>query len=368
MPPYDPRVPEPSALRAEFPVLENTEYLNAGTCGPIPRAAVDAARAELVREVEAGRSGEEHYAHLRTLWRDVRSQVAELLGSAPESVALTGSTTDGVNTVLRALELGPGDEVLTSDEEHPGLLAPLAAARAQKGFELRFVPFEEVPGEGSPKTRLIACSHVSWVTGRVLDVSGLSESAPLVLLDGAQGLGAVPTSVQELGCDFYAASGQKWVCGPDHSGYLYVRQELAEELPAPWPNYLSLSEPSRALALLLHPDARRFDTGVMPGPATAWARASLQLLAEHGWDPVRDRAATLADELARRLTEAGLSVAPRGRSTLVSWEAADAAAEVKRLAAAGFAIRDLPGRGLVRASVGAWTSEDAVERLAVAAS
>jgi L-cysteine/cystine lyase len=368
MPPYDPCVPDPSALRAEFPVLENTEYLNAGTCGPIPRAAVDAARAELDREAEAGRSGEEHWTQLETLWRDVRSGVAELLGSAPEAVALTGATTDGVNTVLSALELGPGDEVLTSDEEHPGLLAPLAAARAQKGFDLRFVPFEEVPGEASPKTRLIACSHVSWVTGRVLDVAALSESAALVLLDGAQGLGAVPARVQDLGCDFYAASGQKWVCGPDRSGYLYVRPELAEELAAPWPNYLALSEPSRALALPLHPDARRFDTGVMPGPATAWARASLQLLADHGWDLVQDRAATLADELARRLTEAGLSVAPRGRSTLVSWEAADAAAEVKRLAAAGFAMRDLPGRGLVRASVGAWTSEDAVERLAGAAS
>ena len=88
-----------------------------------------------------------------------------VLGCDPSDVALTGSTTDGVNTVIGGLDLRPGDEILTSDEEHPGLLAPLGRARRRHGVKVRVVPFAELAGEVTSSTRLIACSHVSWVGG-----------------------------------------------------------------------------------------------------------------------------------------------------------------------------------------------------------
>jgi L-cysteine/cystine lyase len=87
-------------------------------------------------------------------------------------------------------------------------------------------------------------------------------------------------------------------------------------------------------------------------------------LGEAGWDWVHERAASLAQSLAERLTECGLEVAPRGRSTLVSWSAEDPQAEVERLAASGFVVRSIPGAGLIRASVGAWSSEEELEDLA----
>ena len=92
-----------------------------------------------------------------------------------------------------------------------------------------------------------------------------------------------------------------------------------------------------------------------------WALASIQVLAGAGWPAVHERSATLAVQLAERLGE---RAKPRGRSTLVAWSVDDPEAEVKRLLEAGFLIRDLPGQGTVRASVGAWTSEAALERLA----
>jgi L-cysteine/cystine lyase len=209
----------------------------------------------------------------------------------------------------------------------------------------------------------VATSHVSWASGQVLDAAAID--APL-LLDGAQGLGAVPVDVRELGCDFYAASGQKWLCGPLGTGYLYVRRERLEELRATRAGYPSLAEPARAAELPLHPHAGRFVDEVPSPHDVAWALAALDVLEEFGVDALHERAATLAASLAARLEERGRRVAPRGRSTLVSWEADDPPAENDRLRGLGFVLRFLPGTPYVRASVGAWTSEEELDELVAA--
>jgi L-cysteine/cystine lyase len=354
----------PTALRAEFPVLERASYLNAGTAGPVPARSAAAAAERMRAELEQGRSGARHFEERRSLWESVRGRLAGLLGCDPDEVALTHSTTDGVNVALSALSLEPGDEVLTSDEEHPGLLAPLAALERRVGVGVRSAPFDAIAEHAGPQTRLVACSHVSWVTGQVVDAAALTALDARVLLDGAQGLGAVPVDVRALGCDFYAASGQKWLCGPDGTGCLFARRELADHLIPAWPGFESLVDPARPADLPLLPGARRFDRGAGAGPAAAWWLASLDLLADCGWERVHDRAAALAGMLAEALSERGRTPPGRGRTTLVSWPDPEPEAAVARLATEGILIRDLPGRGLLRASVGAWSSEDELDRLA----
>ena len=354
-----------AALRAEFPVLARVAYLNAGTQGPVPARATAAAARELERERDEGRGGPGHFEHLIGLGEGLRGRLAAVLGCGADEVALTGSTTDGMNAVLAALDLGPGDEVLTSDEEHPGVLGPLGAGRERRGFRVRVAPFAELAGAVRPETKLVACSHVSWVSGREVDSAALAASGALVLLDGAQGVGAIHTRVEELGCDFYGAAGQKWLCGPDNTGLLYVRRNLADGLPAPWVSYSTLADPSNPLDCGPAPGARRFDLG-FSGPLWAWSLAALDVLEEAGLDAVLARGPALAEELARRLAAAGAEVPPRDRTTLVSWRSPDPTAEVRRLAEAGVRVRELPGRGLVRASVGAWSNEDDLERLLAA--
>ena len=354
---------EPADLRAEFPVLERVAYLNTGTDGPVPRRAAEAARERVQYELEQGRATPENFGFIMDTAAALRERLSVPLGCEPGDVALTRSATDGMSTALGCTAVGPGDEVLTSDEEHPGLLAPLEHARRRNGFSVRVAPFAEIAGEVGPNTKLVACSHVSWVGGKVVDTEALRAAGVPTLLDGAQGLGAVPVDVEELGCDYYAAAGQKWLCGPDGSGYLYVRREVADRRDPPWPNYMSLADAARASELVVHEGARRFDMGVPPPPASAWALAAADLLAEFGWHELIERATSLAASLAAMLAERGAEVAPRGRSTLVSWRADDAEADVTRLAEVGFVVRNLPGLGLVRASVGAWSSEEELERL-----
>jgi len=352
---------DPSALRAEFAVFEQFAYLNAGTCGPLSGASVKAVGDILAQAGVEGRGPTYFGATLDTGAR-LREAYAQLLGASVDDVALTTCTSEGIVRVLGALDLQPGDEVLTSDEEHPGLQGPLGAARAQRGIEIRVVPFAQIAATVRPETKLVACSHVSWINGRVVpDLSGTGHVP--VLLDGAQGIGAVPTDVTTLGCAFYAGSGQKWLCGPVGSGMLWVAPEWSDRLRASGPTYLNLENPSAGLDAVPRAGAARHDASALSLETTAAAMAALDVLGGAGWAHVHERAATLAAALADGLAERGRAAAPRDRTTLVSWQDDDPASTRVALADAGVIIRDLPGTGLLRASVGAWNDASDIERL-----
>jgi L-cysteine/cystine lyase len=248
------------------------------------------------------------------------------------------------------------------------VLGPLATARDTRDVSVRVVPFAELPGEVRPDTRVVVTSHVSWATGRVLDTAPLAASGALLVLDGAQGLGAVPVDVRALGCDFYAASGQKWLCGPGGMGYLYANPELVPSLPAPWSGYHAMEWAEHALMPALQPDARRLTTGFPAPHHVEWSHASLDVLEKAGFDQVYARASDLAERFAAMLRDRGVPVAPRGASTLVSFEVPDPEGFAQLASDEGFVIRHLPGRPWARASVGAWNKEDELERLAELAS
>jgi L-cysteine/cystine lyase len=358
------RAADAATFRAQFPVFDHLSYLNAGTEGPVPARAGEAVHRRIDLETLRGRCGRPYFEGLMELRDRVREGYAAVLGARAEDVALTGSTTDGVNTVIAGLDLHAGDEILTSDEEHPGLLAPLGRARLRHGVTVRAVPFAEIAGEVSPSTRLIACSHVSWVGGRLVDAGALAATGVPVLLDAAQAIGAIPVDVAALGCDFYAASGQKWLCGPEGSGCLYVRERRLDELLVPWPGYSSVADPQRALEFEPAEGAARLDHGFPAGIRSTWTLAALEVFEQAGWPWVHERAASLAASLAEQLRERGLEVLERGPSTLVSWKSSDPEGAVDRLAAANVIVRQIPAFSVVRASVGAWSSEDELERLA----
>jgi selenocysteine lyase/cysteine desulfurase len=352
------------ALRAEFPVLADRAYLNAGTFGPLPHGAVRAQLDVLDRAAAEGRFREYYDLKLDLATRQ-RAAYAALLGADPADVALTTCTSEGVVRVLAGLDLGPGDEIITAPDEHPGLLGPLGGLRARRGVEVRTAPFAELADAIGPRTRLVACSHVSWVTG-AMRAPGLAEVDVPVLLDGAQGVGAVDADVRRLGCTFYAGSGQKWLCGPSGTGMLWIDPAWRDRVAPLGTTYLNLAEPSAALDSPPQPDARRHDAPAVAAETHAAALAAHDTLAAYGWPAVQARAADLAAELADRLAESGRTVAPRGRTTLVAWEQPEPEETRTRLADAGVIIRDVPGSPYVRASVGAWNDQADLERLLAA--
>jgi L-cysteine/cystine lyase len=362
---------DPARLRGAFPVLARSTYLNAGTCGPVPETAERAAAEAWRLATHEGRGGA-YFERQMGLAAQLRWRYANLLGAQTGDVALTAGTSDGIGRVIAGLQLGEGDEIVTADDEHPGLQGPLVAARLQRDVSVRAVPLAQVASAVSPATRLVACSHVSWHSGAVAPVAELAEVAAggvPVLLDGAQSFGSVPVDVGTLGATFFAGSGQKWLCGPTGTGVLWIDPAWRERLATPAPAYGNLALPAAGLDSELAPDARRFDVGSVDLALIAAAIAAFDVLDEAGWDAVHQRATGLAAQLDSALRDAGHEVIERGATTLVAWDAGsdDAATATRdRLADQGIVIRDLPGAARLRASVGAWNDEDDLARLVAA--
>jgi selenocysteine lyase/cysteine desulfurase len=351
---------DPVALRSQFPVLERLAYLNAGTDGPAPAAAVELAHRELESQLAEGRTAA-HFERRVELQDELRAGYGTVLGCRAEDVALMTSTSEGLGRVLAGMDLGPGDEVVTSDQEHPGLNGPLQAAQG-RGTRIRAVPLADVADAVGPQTTLVACSHVGWVSGE-LAPAALAELEVPVILDGAQGAGAVPVDVGKLRCAAYAASGQKWLCGADGTGMLYIAPGFRERVRAIAPAYTAFADASRGLDSPLKPDCRRYDTPSLPREGVAFSAAALAILREADLNAVLARGPLLANRLAERLAERGHTVAPSAHTTLVSWEDEDPEATRDRLVDVGVIVRNLPGRPLLRASVGAWSSDEDLERL-----
>ena len=344
-------------------MLARFAYLNAGTFGPLPRRTASAMADAAVRDLQLGRSSPEFFESVLALREEVREAFRLLLGAPEGSIALTASTTEACNVVLGGLRLGPGDEVLTTDSEHPGLFGGLVSSGATlRVAALRARPAAEalagLEAELSERTRLIALSHVSWLSGAVLPVRELAGRGIPLLVDGAQAVGAIPVDVAELDCDFYTVSAQKWLLGPDATGCLYVKPERVEELRLAMPSYLSWQHPE----YVPKPGALRFDTGWIPAASLAGLRSSLSFAAEAGAGRFA-RARTMAERCRELVAARAEVVTEPGQATLVSFRTDEPEALVARLAEEDVVVRDLPGTGWVRASCGWWTSDEDLERL-----
>jgi L-cysteine/cystine lyase len=348
--------------RAAFPVLERVAYLNAGTNGPLARATAEAMVAQTLVDLAEGRSGAGYFSSSRELRERVRGKLAALIGVPSDHVALTTSTTNGCNVVLAGLGLGPDDEVVTTDEEHFGLLGSLHTAgvrvrvAATRGLEPAQA-LERLLDAVGPRTKLLALSHVSWVTGNVLPIAELKrETALPVLVDGAQSAGAI--EVDATPYDYYTVSGQKWPCGPDSTGALYVCE----------PEALRVSAPSVFSQERFEPDgtfepkagACRFDHGYIGAMLLAGLETALDAAPSWRFERARETAERCRVLLAERYEVATAS----SQATLVAFSPGDDPADtVQRLYERGVVVREIPGSGLVRVSVGYWTSEEDLERL-----
>jgi L-cysteine/cystine lyase len=350
--------------RARFPVLERFAYLNAGTFGPLSRATLDAMRALREWEGENGRGGRAYFDAMLERRERVRALLAEQIGVKPANLALTESTTQGVQIVVVGLGLGPGDDVVTTDAEHFGLTGPLVAT----GARLRIARVRDAPAaelvdlirrELTPTTKLLAVSAVSWLDGKIFPWRELAQELGVpVLVDGAQSAGAI--AVDASAADFYTVSAQKWLCGPDATGALYVRDpEALQPRLVAYPSAATYDigagtwEPKEGAA--------RFDATFTPASSLAGLEAALTDLPTGR----HERARANAERFRAALLDAGHDVATEaGQATLVSFRAGEDSADVvARLYERGVVLRELPGAGLVRASVGWWNDESDLERL-----
>jgi L-cysteine/cystine lyase len=348
--------------RAAFPVLERYAYLNAGSVGPMAQSTHDA-MANAEAEELGPRGSVVAFERIMEERRRLREVLARAIGVETSRIALTTSTSEGCRIVAAGLGLGPGDEIVTTDAEHFGLLGPVHASGARvRVAAVRDRPAREaldaIVGEIGPRTRLVAVSHVLWINGHRVPVDELKAavSAP-VLVDGAQSVGAIPVAAEPF--DFYTVSGHKWLCGPNPTGGLYVRDPEALGVAAP--SHFSQASYRPDGAFTPREGAERFEQNWIPAAFIAGLETAISSAPEWRFGRARE----ITDHCRERLADAGFEVATEpGQGTLVSirWPG-DTTEAVKRLYERGVVVRDLPGTGLIRASCGYWTSEDDVDRL-----
>ena len=234
--------------------------------------------------------------------------------------------------MIAGLDLGPGDEILTSDEEHPACSARSRARASCTGVTVRMVPLRNRRrgGRAHAARRLLA----RRLDERALAPAALAQVQVPVLLDGAQGVGAIPVDVHALGCDAYAGAGQKWMCGPDGTGMLYVSPACA----APTGRTPRLCQPHRAerrTGRTAHEDARAFDTMSLSAEGLACALAAARAAGGRGLGGgARAGARRSPRGSSSCWRSAGARWRRAGPSTLVSFDSPDPERERERLARA----------------------------------
>src|SRR5687768_3517848 len=301
-----------ASLRAQLPAVQTTRYFNSGSNGPIPIVAFEAADAIARRELQQGRIVPDAYIENRECNRRFAAMAATIFGADGDEIALTHSATEGLGTALMGMTWSPGDEIITTFEEHPGLMLPLTLLARRFGVVIRYADIgdggsgvvEALARRITSRTRVIAVSHVLWSTGAVLPLREISELARqhelMVVVDGAQSAGQVPVDLHAMGVDAYAMAGQKWLFGPEGTGLLYVRRDRFADIAPTYARYGQF-EPSGYF--IPAGGAMRYEIGEFYSPAVAAQEAALRWLRDEvGFAWAYDRIAALGADFRRQLT------------------------------------------------------------------
>ena len=273
-------------VRAQLPAVEHIAFLNTGTCGPLPAVAAEAMRQTAEQEFTHGRASVKRYAQMREDGQAARAQFGELLHVPPESIALTGHTTEGMNIATFGFNWQPGDEAVTTTLEHEAGLYPLYFIASRYGVKINFAtlalnedPLPAIEAAITPRTRLVSISHVSYSSGVRLPLAEIVAAAHArgvpVLVDGAQAAGVFDLDLTAIGVDFYALPGQKWLCGPEGTGALYVSPAQWDNLQPTYAGFTSIERQDWQGGYTLAPAALRYELGTKYPPTIAGLRASL---------------------------------------------------------------------------------------------
>jgi isopenicillin-N epimerase len=214
-------------MKSLFLLDPDVVFLNHGSFGACPRPVFEAYQ-RYQRELE--RQPVEFMALERRfpeLIEGARTALAAYVGAEAGNLAFAPNASTALNTVIRSLHLGPEDEVLMGDAEYGGLEILWEFMAARTGARIVRRPFAEL--EPGPRTRIVFCSHVEWVSGRVNDLRAVIDAAraagAMSIVDGAHAPGQIPLALDDLGPDVYAGNCHKWLCAPKGSAFLYARPE-----------------------------------------------------------------------------------------------------------------------------------------------
>ena len=300
-------------LRRQFLIPEDEVYLNNGTVGSSPAPVLRAVFDGYNETEKMAQSDPEDYPIWGyAAWNEFRDPLAAFLGCTRDEIALLRNATEANSYIANGLDLQPGDEVLMTDQEHPGGENPWQLRAKRYGIVVKKVPLPKpVPNAATVlnlfndaitlRTRVLFFSHITTVTGVVLparELCALARSKGILsAVDGAHVIGMMRVNLRELGCDMYTSSPHKWLQAPKGTGFLYVRDEVIDRL---WNTIATegWSEPKLR--------AERFQRIGSSNVPVLWGlRAAIQLANQIGMERIERRHRQMADYLLREMVSRG---------------------------------------------------------------
>ena len=368
-----------------MPALATKHYFNYGGQGPLPTPSLEAMVASWQKLQQLGPFGRDVWPWLNQEVGALRRALGHLCGVPPQRLALTENVTSGCVLPLWGLPFEPGDRLLISDAEHPGVVAACRELARRQGLEIDYFPVQQVRtdaellgslGQGlQGRTRLVVLSHLLWNSGIPMPIAAVAQvlegqrRRPWLLVDAAQSVGSIELGAAPIAADIFAFTGHKWCCGPEGLGAVVLSERLLAEASPTLIGWRSLSHEGEA-GSGWHQDGRRFEVATSCAPLGAGLRQSLELLEGCG------NAAQREAEICLRSAQlwGGLQAIPGVRtlveaapppSGLVSFVVEGHQPEqlVNRLADQGFQLRSLGDPHCLRACTHLTTSAGEVEAL-----
>ena len=280
--------------REQFSGLANKVYFNFGGQGTMPKSASTAIINTHQYIQEIGPFSLEINAWLNREVALVRQEIATELGTTAKRITLTENVTVGCNIALWGIDWQPGDSILMSDCEHPGVIAAVGEISRRFGIEVIIYPLLATLNEGdpvgvieqhlTPKTRLVVLSHLLWNTGQVLPLAEIinichnytkSNRPVQVLVDAAQSTGSLPLNLDELKPDYYAFTGHKWLCGPAGVGGLYISPVAFSQLKPVFIGWRGIEVDRQGQPQAWKEDGRKFEVATSAYPEYMGLKAAI---------------------------------------------------------------------------------------------
>ena len=300
-------------IRRQFLIPEDEVYLNNGTVGSSPTPVLRAVFDGYTKTEEMDQTDPENYP----IWgyepyNAYRDPLAAFIGCTRDELALVRNATEANSYIANGIDMKPGDEVLMTDQEHPSGEQPWRLKAKRYGVVVKMVTLPKPvtsPAEVlnlfndaiTPRTRVIFFSHITTATGVVLPAKELSalgrSKGILVAVDGAHVPGMMPLNVHDIRCDMYSGSPHKWLMAPKGSGFLYVRDQVIDQV---WSTVTTAGWDDPKIR------AERFQRiGSSNVPSLMGFRASIQMANDIGMDRIEKRHRELADYILVQMTQRG---------------------------------------------------------------
>lgn len=378
--------------RENFPGLGSKIYFNFGGQGTMPKSALSAIIETHQYIQQIGPFSLEVNEWITQGIDSIRQEIARELGTISKTITFTENVTAGCNIALWGIDWQPGDRLILSDCEHPGIIATVSEISRRYAVEVAIVPLLDTLNQGNPvevieqyltpNTRLVVLSHLLWNTGQVLPLAEIvklchnytqSDRRVQVLVDAAQSVGSLPLNLEEIKPDYYAFTGHKWLCGPAGVGGLYISPEAFELLQPTFIGWRGIDIDKQGQPQAWKENGEKFEVATSAYPEYEGLKAAMATHQQWGNSKLRyQQICQLSSYLWTNLSKLNqihcLKNTPP-EAGLVSFQVKgkiDHKNLVKTLEEQGFLLRTIANPNCIRACVHYLTLPEEIDRLVAA--